>query len=52
MQQVTVLEQGEIFLTLRDGMPRFWQINEDGHPVMLSYALTGAGRDHQNGSQE
>lgn len=52
MKTVTVLEEHEVFVTLLEGgIPAFWEIRE-GRPVMLSYAVTAAGREPKPGGSE
>ena len=42
---MTVVVENEVFVTLLDGgRPAFWEIRE-GRPVMLSCAVTAAGRE-------
>ena len=45
MRTMPMLAEGELFVTLIDGgRPAFWEIR-DGRPVMMSYAVTAAGRE-------
>jgi hypothetical protein len=49
VKTVTVLEEHDVFVTLLEGgIPAFWEVRE-GHPVMLSYAVTAAGREPESG---
>lgn len=46
---MTVLEEHEVFVTLLEGgRLAFWEIRK-GRPVMLSYAVTAAGREPKPG---
>ena len=49
MKTVNMLEELEMFVTLIDGRPAFWEIR-DGYPTMMTYALTAAGDPDRAGA--